>query len=124
MISINFSCIDRPNRRLCAALALLGLLAGCVSAPSRSPLLADSGAQSAQVLKDAEVDMISAWNGRIQALQSEPEGKAGKIAVTFDQRGERCFISRRGARDEVVVSLHVASSCRTRTRASARRSPT
>ncbi|MBK8740064.1 MAG: ABC transporter substrate-binding protein [Betaproteobacteria bacterium] len=38
-----------------------------------------SGAQSAQVLKDGEVDMVSAWNGRIQAIQSEPEGKAGKI---------------------------------------------
>jgi putative spermidine/putrescine transport system substrate-binding protein len=45
-----------------------------------------SGAQSAQVLKDGEVDMVAAWNGRIQALESEPEGKGGKIKTTFNQQ--------------------------------------
>lgn len=45
-----------------------------------------SGAQSAQVLKDGEVDMVSAWNGRIQALENEPEGKGGKIKTTFNQQ--------------------------------------
>lgn len=45
-----------------------------------------SGAQSAQVLKDGEVDMVGAWNGRIQALESEPEGKGGKIKVTFNEQ--------------------------------------
>jgi putative spermidine/putrescine transport system substrate-binding protein len=45
-----------------------------------------SGAQSAQVLKDGEVDMVGAWNGRIQALQTEAEGKGGKINVTFNQQ--------------------------------------
>ena len=34
-----------------------------------------SGAQSAQVLKDGEVDMVAAWNGRIQALETEPRGQ-------------------------------------------------
>ncbi len=37
-----------------------------------------SGAQSAQVLKDGEVDMVAAWNGRIQALETEPEGKGAR----------------------------------------------
>lgn len=45
-----------------------------------------SGAQSAQVLKDGEVDMVSAWNGRIQALETEPEGRGGKIKTTFNQQ--------------------------------------
>ena len=45
-----------------------------------------SGAQSAQVLKDGEVDMVAAWNGRIQALETEPEGKGGKIKNTFNQQ--------------------------------------
>ena len=45
-----------------------------------------SGAQSAQVIKDGEVDMVAAWNGRIQALETEPEGKGGKIKTTFNQQ--------------------------------------
>ncbi|MGE0578637.1 ABC transporter substrate-binding protein [Reyranella sp.] len=45
-----------------------------------------SGAQSAQVLKDGEVDMVAAWNGRIQALENEPEGRGGKIKTTFNQQ--------------------------------------
>lgn len=45
-----------------------------------------SGAQSAQVLKDGEVDMVSAWNGRIQALDNEPEGKGGKVKTTYNQQ--------------------------------------
>jgi putative spermidine/putrescine transport system substrate-binding protein len=59
----------------------------------------NSGAQSAQILKDGEVDMVSAWNGRIQALQSEPEGKAGKVAVTFDQQilVSDCWLVPKGA---------------------------
>lgn len=59
----------------------------------------NSGAQSAQVLKDGEVDMVSAWNGRIQAIQSEPEGKAGKIGVTFDEQilVSDCWLIPKGA---------------------------
>lgn len=45
-----------------------------------------SGAQSAQVIRDGEVDMVAAWNGRIQALETEPEGKGGKIKTTFNQQ--------------------------------------
>lgn len=45
-----------------------------------------SGAQSAQVLKDGEVDMVGAWNGRIQALEGEAEGKGGKIKTTFNEQ--------------------------------------
>lgn len=59
----------------------------------------NSGAQSAQVLKDGEVDMVVAWNGRIQALQTEPEGKGGKIGVTFDQQMlvSDCWLIPKGA---------------------------
>ena len=46
----------------------------------------NSGAQSTQVIKDGEVDMVGAWNGRIQALDNEPEGKGGKIKTTFNQQ--------------------------------------
>lgn len=45
-----------------------------------------SGAQSAQVLKDGEVEMVAAWNGRIQALETEPEGRGGKVKTTFNQQ--------------------------------------
>ncbi|MBS0243152.1 MAG: ABC transporter substrate-binding protein [Proteobacteria bacterium] len=59
----------------------------------------NSGAQSAQIIKDGEVDMVSAWNGRIQALENEPEGKAGKIGVTFDQQilVSDCWLIPKGA---------------------------
>lgn len=59
----------------------------------------NSGAQSAQVLKDGEVDMVAGWNGRIQAVQDEPEGKAGKIGVTFDQQMlvSDCWLIPKGA---------------------------
>jgi putative spermidine/putrescine transport system substrate-binding protein len=30
--------------------------------------------------------MVAAWNGRIQALETEPEGKGGKIKTTFNQQ--------------------------------------
>ncbi|MEZ5843759.1 MAG: ABC transporter substrate-binding protein [Hyphomicrobiaceae bacterium] len=45
-----------------------------------------SGAQSAQVLKDGEVDLVAAWNGRIQAIENEPPGRGGKIKTTFNQQ--------------------------------------
>ena len=40
-----------------------------------------SGAQSAQLLNDGEVDMVMAWNGRVSALISE----GAKVAFTFNQ---------------------------------------
>ncbi len=40
-----------------------------------------SGAQSAQLLNDGEVDMVMAWNGRVSALASE----GAKVAYTYNQ---------------------------------------
>ncbi len=40
-----------------------------------------SGAQSAQLLNDGEVDMIMAWNGRISAIIKE----GAKVAYTYNQ---------------------------------------
>jgi putative spermidine/putrescine transport system substrate-binding protein len=40
-----------------------------------------SGAQSAQLLNDGEVDMVMAWNGRVSALASE----GAKVAFTYNQ---------------------------------------
>lgn len=40
-----------------------------------------SGAQSAQLLNDGEVDMLMAWNGRISALAKE----GAKVAHTYNQ---------------------------------------
>jgi putative spermidine/putrescine transport system substrate-binding protein len=40
-----------------------------------------SGAQSAQLLNDGEVDMEMAWNGRVSALTSE----GAKVAYTYNQ---------------------------------------
>ena len=70
----------------------------------------NSGAQSAQVLKDAEVDMVSAWNGRIQALQSEPVGKAGAIAVSFDQQilVSDCWLIPKGAPNKDLALKAIA----------------
>lgn len=45
-----------------------------------------SGAQSVQVLQDGEVEMVGAWNGRIQAAMAEKEGRGGPLAITFDQQ--------------------------------------
>ena len=40
-----------------------------------------SGAQSAQLLNDGEVDMVMAWNGRVSALM----GEGAKVGFTFNQ---------------------------------------
>ena len=70
----------------------------------------NSGAQSAQVLKDGEVDMVAAWNGRIQALLSEPEGKAGKVAVTFDDQilVSDCWLIPKGAPNKELAQKAIA----------------
>ncbi len=46
----------------------------------------NSGAQSVQVLQDGEVDMVGAWNGRIQAAMADKEGRGGPLNITFDQQ--------------------------------------
>ena len=40
-----------------------------------------SGAQSAQLLNDGEVDMVMAWNGRVSALTKE----GAKVAYTYNE---------------------------------------
>jgi putative spermidine/putrescine transport system substrate-binding protein len=40
-----------------------------------------SGAQHAQLMKDGEVDMITGWNGRFDAVAKD----GGKVAYTFNQ---------------------------------------
>jgi putative spermidine/putrescine transport system substrate-binding protein len=40
-----------------------------------------SGAQSAQLLNDGEVDMVMAWNGRVSALTTE----GAKVTYTYNQ---------------------------------------
>ena len=58
-----------------------------------------SGAQSAQVLQDGEVDMVQAWNGRVQAAMAEKEGRGGKLDITFDQQMlvSDCWLMPKGA---------------------------
>ena len=70
----------------------------------------NSGAQSAQVLKDGEVDLVSAWNGRIQAIQDEPEGKGGKIGMTFDQQifVSDCWLIPKGAANKDLAQKAIA----------------
>jgi putative spermidine/putrescine transport system substrate-binding protein len=70
----------------------------------------NSGAQSAQVLKDGEVDMVAAWNGRVQALMSEPEGKAGKVALTFDDQilVSDCWLIPKGAPNRELAQKAIA----------------
>jgi putative spermidine/putrescine transport system substrate-binding protein len=69
-----------------------------------------SGAQSAQVLKDAEVDMVAAWNGRIQALQDDVTEKSGKINVSFEQQmlTSDCWIIPKGAPNKDLALKAVA----------------
>ena len=70
----------------------------------------NSGAQSAQVLKDGEVDMVAAWNGRIQALETEPEGKGGKIKTTFNQQilVSDCWMIPKGAPNKDLAMKAIA----------------
>ena len=70
----------------------------------------NSGAQSAQVLKDGEVDLVSAWNGRIQAVQDEPPGKGGKIGFTFEQQMfvSDCWLIPKGAANKELAQKAIA----------------
>lgn len=54
-----------------------------------------SGAQSAQVLKDGDVDMAEIWNGRAQDLAKE----GAKIGITFNQQMllTDCWVIPKGA---------------------------
>ena len=68
-----------------------------------------SGAQSAQVLKDGDVDMAQIWNGRAQDL-----AKAGaKIGLTFNQQMllTDCWVIPKGApnRDLAMKAIQIMS---------------
>lgn len=57
-----------------------------------------SGAQSAQVLKDGEVDMATIWNGRAEALAKE----GGPFSITFNQQMllTDCWVVPKGAKNK------------------------
>jgi putative spermidine/putrescine transport system substrate-binding protein len=69
-----------------------------------------SGAQSAQVLQDGEVDMVQAWNGRIQAAMAEKEGRGGKLDITFDQQMlvSDCWLMPKGAPNKELAMKALA----------------
>jgi putative spermidine/putrescine transport system substrate-binding protein len=54
-----------------------------------------SGAQSAQLLQDGEVDMIGIWNGRVQALMEQ----GSKFGLTYNQEMllSDCWLIPKGA---------------------------
>ena len=70
----------------------------------------NSGAQSAQILQDGEVDMVGAWNGRIQAAMKEKEGKGGPLAITFEQQMlvSDCWLVPKGAPNKDLAMKAVA----------------
>jgi putative spermidine/putrescine transport system substrate-binding protein len=70
----------------------------------------NSGAQSAQVLQDGEVDMVGAWNGRIQAAMKEKDAKGGPLAITFDQQMlvSDCWLIPKGAPNKELAMKAIA----------------
>ncbi|MGE8942895.1 ABC transporter substrate-binding protein [Leptospira interrogans] len=69
-----------------------------------------SGAQSAQVLQDGEVDMVGAWNGRIQAAMADKSAKSGELAITFDQQMlvSDCWLIPKGAPNKDLAMKAIA----------------
>ena len=70
----------------------------------------NSGAQSAQILQDGEVDMVGAWNGRIQAAMKEKDSKGGPLAITFDQQMlvSDCWLMPKGAPNKELAMKAIA----------------
>jgi putative spermidine/putrescine transport system substrate-binding protein len=70
----------------------------------------NSGAQSAQILQDGEVDMVGAWNGRIQAAMKEGASKGGPLAITFDQQMlvSDCWLMPKGAPNKALAMKAIA----------------
>lgn len=70
----------------------------------------NSGAQSVQVLQDGEVDMVSAWNGRVQNAMKEKEGKGGPLNLTFDQQMlvSDCWLIPKGAPNKDLAMKAIA----------------
>lgn len=65
-----------------------------------------SGAQSAQVLKDGEVDMASLWNGRAQSIAKE----GAKVKITFNQQIllTDCWVVPKGAPNKDLAMKAIA----------------
>ena len=65
-----------------------------------------SGAQSAQVLKDGEVDMALIWNGRAEALAKE----GAKVGITLNQQIllTDCWIVPKGAQNKDLAMKAIA----------------
>lgn len=57
-----------------------------------------SGAQSAQILQDREVDMAMVWNGRAQSIADE----GAPVSITFDEQVvlSDCWIIPKGAKNK------------------------
>jgi putative spermidine/putrescine transport system substrate-binding protein len=70
----------------------------------------NSGAQSAQILQDGEVDMVGAWNGRIQAAMAEKDAKGGPLGITFDQQMlvSDCWMIPKGAPNKDLAMKAIA----------------
>jgi len=69
-----------------------------------------SGAQSVQVLQDGEVDMVAAWNGRIQAAAEDKSARGGEIGITYDQQIllSDCWIVPKGAKNKDLAMKAIA----------------
>lgn len=70
----------------------------------------NSGAQSAQLLQDGEVNMVGAWNGRIQAAMAERTARGGEIGITFDQQMlvSDCWLIPKGAPNKELAMKALA----------------
>lgn len=70
----------------------------------------NSGAQSAQILQDGEVDMVGAWNGRVQAAMKEKGAKGGPLAITFEQQMlvSDCWLVPKGAPNKDLAMKAIA----------------
>ncbi len=69
-----------------------------------------SGAQSAQLLNDGEVDMVMAWNGRVSALANE----GAKVAFTYDHPAEHVALCVEGRAEPADRHQFPQRGCRSR----------
>lgn len=65
-----------------------------------------SGAQSAQVLKDGEVDIATVWNGRAQTIARE----GAPVSITYNQQMllTDCWVVPKGARNKELAMKAIA----------------
>ena len=59
---------------------------------------------------DGEVDMVGAWNGRVQAAMGDKAAKAGELAITFDQQMlvSDCWLIPKGAPNKDLAMKAIA----------------